>query len=623
MTKNAQRLSQLISTFGPGAMIDLPTRSVVVGGLEQWDMKGSAVTTIPEPRLTMRLEQLLKEQGRLDPTKNLSLRTPPSAGDAADGVPRGVAAPVFPTWFVCEQVEPVTTGGKTTRRRRLVRWQDLDTKGRRRFVFDDGRKTDVTPIRFVCACEKGHLQDIEWRWVVHGLVQCQEPMWVEEKGTSADPADTSIVCGCGRRLSLQDTFRPGRLGRCRGDRPWLLDRDPEGCGDKLKLLTRTATNTYFPQVYTVISLPTEEDELTRLVDELSGELTGVQSAEDVKQAKRFNPKVSATLGAYAEGEIFDRLQRIREGARADAHRSPKLSEFEAFASGRPEIGHNHSSAKLYAQTLVRKAWADPEAGVDLAGIKNLVAVHRLREVSCLYGFTRFEAAPTSADGDIEDVQLAVRGAPISRDADWLPAIEQFGEGLFIHFDESTINGWLQKDHVAERHMKLVAGYGHWQKRFPKKAPQYPGTPYVLLHSLSHALMAEIALDCGYPASSLKERVYALSSSRAGGEIDRCGILIYTASAGAQGTLGGLVATAPRFARILRSALERSMICSNDPVCADHEPDERSGDRATHGAACHGCLLIAETSCEMRNLFLDRSLLVSTMADERSGFFGLG
>jgi hypothetical protein len=133
-------------------------------------------------------------------------------------------------------------------------------------------------------------------------------------------------------------------------------------------------------------------------------------------------------------------------------------------------------------------------------------------------------------------------------------------------------------------------------------------------------MAEIAVECGYPASSLKERVYALSGSRGGGDFDRCGILIYTASAGAQGTLGGLVATAPRFAHILRGALERLRICSNDPVCADHEPDDRSGDRATHGAACHGCLLIAETSCEIRNLFLDRGLLLQTMAEEDAAFF---
>ena len=132
-------------------------------------------------------------------------------------------------------------------------------------------------------------------------------------------------------------------------------------------------------------------------------------------------------------------------------------------------------------------------------------------------------------------------------------------------------------------------------------------------------MTEIALDCGYPSSSLKERVYALPSSP-GGEVDRCGILIYTASVGAQGTLGGLVASTQRLARILASALNRLRICSNDPICADHEPDDRSGDRATHGAACHGCLLIAETSCEMRNLFLDRALLVPTMAGDQAAYF---
>ena len=105
-----------------------------------------------------------------------------------------------------------------------------------------------------------------------------------------------------------------------------------------------------------------------------------------------------------------------------------------------------------------------------------------------------------------------------------------------------------------------------------------------------------------------------------GAPERCGILIYTATAGAQGTLGGLVGTATKFAEIIEAALERSTICSNDPICADHHPDDRSGDRATHGAACHGCLLIAETSCEMRNLFLDRTLLVPTMTTDGAAFF---
>ena len=616
MTKNTQRLSQLVSTFGPGAMVDLPTRSVIVGGLELWDMRPNSFQTISEARVSQRLERFLKSQGRLADEKSLSLRTPPVGDGTANREPLGILSPTFPRWFVCERIEDGPT--PSDRRRRLVPWQDLDTKGRRKYAFDDGKKSDITPIRFVCACEKGHLQDISWRWVIHGSVACLEPMWLEEKGTSADLAETTVVCGCGKRLALRDLFQKGRLGKCVGDRPWLLDKDPDGCGQDLKLLTRTATNTYFPQVYTVISLPSEEDELTALVDQLHGEMTSVNTIEDVTLAKRFNSKLSASLGSYSDAEIFERLQRIRNGIQTSSNHSPKIAEFDVFASGRPEIGHNSPEAKLYAQTIARDVW-DCDVAPETNSIKSLVAVHRLREVSCLYGFTRFEAAPTSTDGDIEDVQLAVHGAPIARDADWLPAVELFGEGLFVHFDHAAIKKWLDRHEVRQREDKLIHGHDQWASKFSGKKPEFPGTPYVLLHSLSHALMQEIALDCGYPASSLKERVYALPSSH-GGVFDRCGLLIYTASAGAQGTLGGLVGVAARFVSILKAALKRVEICSNDPICADHEPDDRSGDRATHGAACHGCLLVAETSCESRNLFLDRNLLIPTMSDADAAFF---
>ena len=446
--------------------------------------------------MTAKLERLLTEQDRLAEGTRLQLRVPPVVDAANFGAADGIPAFIFPKWFVCERTEPGAT--PIDRRRRLVPWQDLAANGRRRYVFDDGKASDVTPIRFVCACEDGHLQDIDWRRVVHGPVRCQEPMWVEEKGTSADPADTAVICACGKRLSLQDLFQPGRLGTCGGEGPWLLDRDPDGCGKQLKLLTRTATNTYFPQVLTVISLPAEEDALWAIVMRFSGELKEAETAADIALAKKFNASIASALGAYANADIFDRLQRIREGAQAQSNLKPKQSEFDIFASGRPEIGQNTADAKLYAQTLDRSAW---EKEQRCPSVRNLVAVHRLREVSCLYGFTRFEAAPTSTDGDIEDIGLAVRGAPISEGADWLPAVEQFGEGLFIHFDERAILEWLERTPVRDRHAKLLNGFNKWATRFGKNAPRYPGAAYYLLHSLSHALMQEIALDCGYPASS--------------------------------------------------------------------------------------------------------------------------
>jgi hypothetical protein len=142
--------------------------------------------------------------------------------------------------------------------------------------------------------------------------------------------------------------------------------------------------------------------------------------------------------------------------------------------------------------------------------------------------------------------------------------------------------------------------------------------YVMAHSLSHALMSEVAIDCGYPASALKERIYLMPRLPAAPV--RCGVLIYTASAGNQGTLGGLVEVTHRLGKILKSALERERLCSGDPVCADHDPTRADEDRMLHGAACHGCLLISETSCEARNVSLDRALIVETMGTAGAAFF---
>jgi len=623
MSKPVQRVSQLISTFGPGAMIDLPTRSVLVRGLEGWDVRGDAFKLIDEPRLTEFLEKALKEKGRLAENDKLRLLAPPvlTSFEARDNP--GVEVTIFPTWFVCDQAEIIEQGNTDRRRRQLIRWNDLRPEGgRRQFVNDDGKKVDVSPIRFVAACQKGHLQDIDWKWVVHGGDKCDEAMWVEERGTSADPADTSIVCGCGKRLSLEQAFQPGRLGRCQGRRPWLQEDEPtKTCpeGHMLRLLTRSATNTYFPQVATVISLPIGEDEITKLVASVADSLTEVKSIADVAMARKFNPKVKITLEGISDADVFARIEGARSQVAREASGSPKQAEFDILASGHNIIGENNSNARLFAQTLHRDVW-ERDIGLDLSSIKNLVAVHRLREVVCLYGFTRFEGAPSIMDDDLEDIRLAVDGAPLSVDRDWLPAMEQFGEGLFIHFDETKIAEWLTSPNVLSRAWKLIEGHDKWKAKSSSRRVEFPGLPYVMLHSLSHALMAEIAMDCGYPASSLKERIYALRDSETTDRFGRCGILIYTATAGTLGTLGGLVGLAPRFATVLRAALERLRICSNDPICTDHDPHERDDDRALHGAACHSCLLIAETSCEKRNLYLDRSLLVETLTGLGAGFF---
>ena len=423
---------------------------------------------------------------------------------------------------------------------------------------------------------------------------------------------------CGRpALSLADAFKPGFLGRCGGRRPWL-DSIENGCQENLHFLSRSATNTYFAQTVTVISLPIHEDALGAAIRK---HWSALQNATDIGfvEVIRNVPEIGATLQSHSDADVFGRIQQMRE---RDQHASvlhPKIEEFDLLGSGLAVIGRDAENEPLFAETL---------SGIDLDRVRTLaghafldsvVAVHRLRAVTCLYGFTRLEPAPTMSEALLDDVQLAVDGAPLAENADWLPAMEQRGEGIFLKIGSAAIRAWLGRDEVRARGDRLERGIVRYSERYIVEVER-PGLPYVLLHSLAHALMEQIALECGYPLSSLKERVYAFAAPRSDLP-DRFGLLIYTASAGAQGTLGGLVEIAGRIPEILNAALERMRFCSNDPVCADHDPSVAGDERSLHGAACHACLLVPETSCEARNVYLDRALLVETVAQTNAALFG--
>ncbi len=138
---------------------------------------------------------------------------------------------------------------------------------------------------------------------------------------------------------------------------------------------------------------------------------------------------------------------------------------------------------------------------------------------------------------------------------------------------------------------------------------------MLLHTLSHLLIQSLAMRCGYPASSIRERIYA----EPGPAGERFGVLLYTGTPDAEGTLGGLVQQARHIEDHLADALRRGALCSNDPICAQHAPGESMEQRWLHGAACHGCTLISETSCEMRNDYLDRALVVPVLGLEEAAF----
>jgi hypothetical protein len=320
-----------------------------------------------------------------------------------------------------------------------------------------------------------------------------------------------------------------------------------------------------------------------------------------------------TRGAFAEFSD-DEIKRALDSEAGEGDlgaENPRIAEFDLLASGKPTIGNDAPGSFLYAETLdPSRLGLEPRWSSLLQAV---VKVHRLREVTCLYGFTRLEPPPTSAESEMDEIQLAVDGADLARNVDWLPAIEQFGEGIFLHVSPNFIKGLLAD--FGDRARILRDGELREAERF-NRSPNHLGAAYWALHSLSHALMAELALECGYPISSLKERIYASGA----GQPDRFGIMIYTSTAGGQGTLGGLSGMTDRIGAVLTSAIDKLELCSNDPICAEHSPNSDHDDRPLHGAACHACLLLPETSCEARNTRLDRSLLVDTLLGVQRALF---
>ena len=196
---------------------------------------------------------------------------------------------------------------------------------------------------------------------------------------------------------------------------------------------------------------------------------------------------------------------------------------------------------------------------------------------------------------------------------WVPCAETRGEGILLRFSEENLRRWEKRPEVVKRVGQLTGAHDTWRRQRRLPPGRFPGARYLLLHTFAHVLIREFALECGYGASGIGERVYA--------DPDRemAGVLLYTAAPDSEGTLGGLVSLGhhDRLGTLIEQALDAARLCSSDPLCAGHDP--RTHGRL-YGAACHACLFAAETSCERGNHYLDRSLLVDTILGGGAGFF---
>lgn len=600
------RPSQLIYTFGVGALIDLPHMSGLIMGLDDWDTR--YCTEIVEERL---LSALRKKRG----TQLKRLLLPPIAFDetAHDPTAPAIGVPVapFPRWLrcpVCDAMATIESGVFT-----LV--QDRYRADKTRYVHagcTKGTNPTGLPVRFLVACREGHLADFPWIDYVHqGRVPCKPSiLTLREYGAAGDASDIIVECrSCGSKQRMADAFDRDKFKmKCAAHHPHLRHTDSCACSEDSRTILLGASNSWFPMVMSALTLPPDSaSKVAELVDDHWAELKDIPSLEVCKFMTA--PSRMPTFMEHSADRIWAAIEAKRSGATEDAAESPDLKIAEWKALTAPTL------ASPSRDFTVRRV-AAPNGYTAL--VEDAVLLERLREVRALMAFTRIESKGDFAGATTEDDDRATqlgRNPP-----EWLPVSEVRGEGIFLRFKESALQAWEAKPEVKKLDQEFLGAHINWRRLRKLNPPPagYPGIRYVLIHSLAHALMRQITLECGYTAASVRERIYCRGVGDEEGPMS--GILIYTAASDSEGTLGGLVQLGqPQpLGRLLDQALEEMRICGSDPLCAEHSP---TGDgRGVHGACCHACLFAPETSCEKGNRFLDRTTLVQTFAGKSAAYF---
>jgi len=592
------RPSQVITTFGPGAIVDLPDYSVIMGGINKWldnDMLRYS-TDIDEPRLTKKL--------RIDRIRSIPV---PSESAGIGTLP----AYRFPEYHVCPNCKRLGTSKNFdfTEEDGVLYCQNRHKKDQ-----NPCEKIKTHPVRFLTACSNGHIDDFPWGFYLHAEhdkkydhKKCH--LYLEDSGKTGSIKDLVVTCTTceGIERTMNDAFSKHVLPKCQGRRPWLglNNMQEQPCELENKLLLRGASNLYFPILESSIVIPFQDNPLEDLLaNEIDLKNEGLVSDFNIfSTVVSFNKK----LKHYSVDQLWSIAQRFKNNSIDE--KDLLMPEWDAITSGQNQLDNKDFEVEVQETPSKYKSL-----------ISKLIRVKRLKEVMVLKGFTRINPTPDaslrlSGEQNNDDDSNELTAAPLSDTTlDWLPGVESFGEGIFLAINEAALKDWENENEEYAKDLKIAHKNHFIDRKIPEDSiPPFPGIRYVMLHTLSHALMRELCLHSGYSSSALKERIYSDS------EKGMAGILIYTATVDSEGSLGGLVelGKTQQFESVISRALSAAKYCSGDPLCAE-QASENMQD--VNGAACHSCMLMSETSCEKANRYLDRSVLVPTVATLAREFF---
>lgn len=602
------RRSSLISPWGVGAIVPFVNdESLMIAGLDMWRYGNSSDFIIDDERLTRRLN--VKE-----------LRWPPDFRDyESDKRNCNIKIPAvrFPRWYYCPHCGFMRQVGLYTKQPRCEapQWKD---ERLRRCKENAKYNRRMIPERFIVVCPDGHIDDFpvaEWLHFDSGYTY--GPNCIIRRstgGTSASLSGVRYYCTCGASKSIAAALYPKaleRMGyRCKGAKPWLgIEEDSKNeCTRELKVVQRGASNIWFADTISSIYIPTDSDSISREIADIvnnhsyleivtASTLNGELPRDLIKNfAKTKNVDPEELYNAF--NEKINNIEEQQEGVKDISEDEYRFAEYKILKkdSGNDHLDFYSINKNISNYNSIIKKYFD-----------SISLVKKLRETCAFVGFSRLE--PYKNDS-LEKKKSMIR----TGNGNWLPAIENKGEGIFFEFSYQAITEWAERKEVQERIKVLNDAYK--KSFFGKNTTNDLRPEFVMLHTFAHLIINQLSYECGYGSSSIKERIYC---ERCAEDFDMCGVLIYTASGDSEGSLGGLVRRGEpgKLEDTILAAVQNARWCSSDPICIQ---SVGQGPESCNRAACHNCALLPETCCEVGNRLLDRALIVGDLDNKNIGFF---
>ncbi|MCH7646991.1 MAG: DUF1998 domain-containing protein [Thaumarchaeota archaeon] len=624
------RPSQLISSFGPGSLVNLEYDTVLILGLQFWPrntLEKKYFKKVIHPYLSRQLE---KSHFRM-----------PISNERTSAIP----CISFPQWAVCQNCNRLQKHAKSTNNPEGFMCQHCDS---------------VLPLyhaTFVQICDNGHLHEFPWDSWAHRnkigdttKIKCTRSeseapkleFFSTKQGTNLSNYKIKCLhCEAERNFSgATDPTTFARLGfkECFKQQPWLAKKDSKICDAKIYGIQVNSSSIYYPSVVSSILIPAWIHEIDDFLDRKEG-VNFERIRSEKKEGKSYDVifeyhkdgMLKDLIEKFSKEQIIERLKLRLESP--DLEVSTEGEALEQEFDNYSELNERTRRGPDYDLKVDIEPISIKSSTLSKYNIDKLMKFHRLLAIQVLRGFTRgtppdpyasekeiirnnpFRPISSGKQRDLETGELL----PI----DWLPAVETKGEGLFFKFDENALQNWEARPNVKNRFNVIVNSYAEnsdAQNRSEKQSilRMFSSPRYLMLHTFAHILIREISFYAGYNEASLKERVYSTS-----GKTMRNGILIYTSSSSSEGSLGGLVrlGNIETFEELIENAIKRSNSCSRDPICGETNPvlskDKGiSSGMQLSGSSCYSCTLLPETSCQNFNNLLDRWML----RDPKDGFF---